>query len=62
MNQIHFIAPYTKQVMAVKGETPYTNEVIEDFVKKHKRTTLRRLRPINMYDIWVSGLFGKCFE
>ena len=39
--------------MTVPGKRPLTNEIIEQFVRENKQTTLRKLRKLDMYDTWV---------
>ena len=53
VNQVDFYEPFVKRVMTVPGKRPLTNEVIEQFVNENKRTTLRKLRKLDMYDTWV---------
>jgi len=53
MNQVDFYEPFVKRVMTVPGKQPLTNEIIEEFVNENKRTTMRKLRKLDMYDVWV---------
>lgn len=40
----------------IPGEYPLDNTVIEQYVTEHKRATLRKLRPMDMYDVWVCSI------
>nr|CAB3227938.1 calsequestrin-2 [Phallusia mammillata] len=58
LNQIDFYEPYMKKPISIPGEGPHDNTVIEEFVENHKRATLRKLRPLDMYDTWEDDVQG----
>ncbi|KAG8130127.1 hypothetical protein E2320_017137 [Naja naja] len=39
-------------------DKPYTEEELVEFVNEHKRATLRKLQPEDMFEIWVRD--GNC--
>ena len=40
----------------MQGELPHDNIDIEAFVEDHKRSTLRKLMKINMYEVWEDDI------
>ena len=57
LNEVDFHEPYMKKSTSIPGDLPLDNEVIEKFVRENKRATLRKLRPMDMYDTWVRSLY-----
>lgn len=53
LHQVEFFEPFMRKSVSIPGQYPLDNEVIEKFVSEHKRATLRKLRPLDMYDTWV---------
>uniref|UniRef100_A0A8D0HP91 Calsequestrin n=1 Tax=Sphenodon punctatus TaxID=8508 RepID=A0A8D0HP91_SPHPU len=57
MNEVDFYEPFMDEPVLIP-EKPYTEEELVDFVQEHKRATLRKLRPEDMFETWQEGLTG----
>ncbi|KAM5127066.1 calsequestrin-2-like, partial [Mantella aurantiaca] len=51
MNEVDFYEPFMDEPITVP-EKPYTEEELVDFIHQHKRATLRKLRPEDMFETW----------
>uniref|UniRef100_G1Q6B0 Calsequestrin n=1 Tax=Myotis lucifugus TaxID=59463 RepID=G1Q6B0_MYOLU len=56
MNEVDFYEPFMDEPIAIPDK-PYTEEELVEFIKEHQRPTLRRLRPEDMFETWVSSSF-----
>ncbi|KAL8202438.1 UNVERIFIED_CONTAM: Calsequestrin-2, partial [Gekko kuhli] len=55
LNEVDFYEPFMDDPVRVP-EKPYTEEELIEFVNEHKRATLRKLRPEDMFETWVSAV------
>uniref|UniRef100_A0AAJ7WLV2 Calsequestrin n=1 Tax=Petromyzon marinus TaxID=7757 RepID=A0AAJ7WLV2_PETMA len=54
LNEVDFYEPFTSKAVSIPDK-PHTEEELVAFIKAHRRATLRKLRPEDMYETWVSG-------
>ncbi|NXA52134.1 CASQ2 protein, partial [Nothocercus julius] len=57
MNEVDFYEPFMDEPVHIPDK-PYTEEELVEFVKAHKRATLRKLRPEDMFETWEDDLDG----
>ncbi|XP_032655814.1 calsequestrin-2 [Chelonoidis abingdonii] len=57
LNEVDFYEPFMDEPVHVPDK-PYTEEELVEFVKEHKRATLRKLRPEDMFETWEDDLDG----
>ncbi|KAM8820963.1 CASQ2 protein, partial [Eudromia elegans] len=57
MNEVDFYEPFMDEPVHIPDK-PYTEEELVEFVKAHKRATLRKLRPEDMFETWEDDLEG----
>uniref|UniRef100_H3AEN2 Calsequestrin n=1 Tax=Latimeria chalumnae TaxID=7897 RepID=H3AEN2_LATCH len=57
MNEVDFYEPFLEEPATIP-EKPYSEDEIVDFVNEHRRATLRKLRPEDMYETWEDDIGG----
>ncbi|XP_063301881.1 calsequestrin-2 [Pelobates fuscus] len=57
LNEVDFYEPFMDEPITIPDK-PYSEEEIVDFITKHKRATLRKLRPEDMFETWEDDLDG----
>ncbi|OXB68901.1 hypothetical protein ASZ78_005338 [Callipepla squamata] len=57
MNEVDFYEPFMDDPVHIPDK-PYTEEELVEFVKEHKRATLRKLRPEDMFETWEDDMEG----
>ncbi|NXV88188.1 CASQ2 protein, partial [Calonectris borealis] len=57
MNEVDFYEPFMDEPVHIPDK-PYTEEELVEFVKEHKRATLRKLRPEDMFETWEDDMEG----
>ncbi|ETE61247.1 Calsequestrin-2, partial [Ophiophagus hannah] len=57
LNEVDFYEPFMDDPIHVPDK-PYTEEELVEFVNEHKRATLRKLQPEDMFEIWEDDLDG----
>ncbi|XP_029433696.1 calsequestrin-2 [Rhinatrema bivittatum] len=57
LNEVDFYEAFMDDPVTI-SEKPYTEEELVEFVNKHKRSTLRKLRPQDMFETWEDDLDG----
>ncbi|KAE8620956.1 hypothetical protein XENTR_v10004627 [Xenopus tropicalis] len=57
MNEVDFYEPFMEEPVTIPDK-PYSEEELVDFIQKHKRATLRKLRPEDMFETWEDDLDG----
>ncbi|PIO30773.1 hypothetical protein AB205_0182490, partial [Aquarana catesbeiana] len=57
LNEVDFYEPFMDEPVTVPDK-PYTEQELVDFINKHKRATLRKLRPEDMFETWEDDLDG----
>ncbi|NXI49825.1 CASQ2 protein, partial [Chloroceryle aenea] len=57
MNEVDFYEPFMDEPVHIPDK-PYSEEELVEFVKEHKRATLRKLRPEDMFETWEDDMEG----
>ncbi|KAG9473041.1 hypothetical protein GDO78_015320 [Eleutherodactylus coqui] len=57
INEVDFYEAFMDEPITIPDK-PYTEDELVDFINKHKRATLRKLRPEDMYETWEDDLDG----
>ncbi|XP_074856658.1 calsequestrin-2 isoform X2 [Carettochelys insculpta] len=57
LNEVDFYEPFMDEPVHIPDK-PYTEEELVEFVQEHKRATLRKLRPEDMFETWEDDLDG----
>uniref|UniRef100_A0A8C4Q9F4 Calsequestrin n=1 Tax=Eptatretus burgeri TaxID=7764 RepID=A0A8C4Q9F4_EPTBU len=57
LNDVQFHEPFTDHPVNM-ADKPHTEDEIVHFVKEHRRATLRKLRPEDMYETWEDDIDG----
>uniref|UniRef100_A0A6Q2Z4P5 Calsequestrin n=1 Tax=Esox lucius TaxID=8010 RepID=A0A6Q2Z4P5_ESOLU len=57
MNEVDFYEPFMEEPVTIPDK-PNTEEEIVDFVTEHRRATLRKLRPEDMFETWEDDVDG----
>ncbi|CAG00977.1 unnamed protein product, partial [Tetraodon nigroviridis] len=57
MNEVNFYEPFMEEPAILPGRPLSEMEIVE-FVKQHRRATLRKLRAENMFETWEDDLDG----
>ncbi|XP_030635826.1 calsequestrin-2-like [Chanos chanos] len=57
MNEVDFYEPFMEEPVTIPGK-PNSEQEIVDFVNKHKRPTLRKLRAEDMFETWEDDMDG----
>ncbi|CAH2218607.1 calsequestrin-2 [Pelobates cultripes] len=57
LNEVDFYEPFMDEPITIPDK-PYSEQEIVDFITKHKRATLRKLRPEDMFETWEDDLDG----
>ncbi|XP_054858106.1 calsequestrin-2 [Eublepharis macularius] len=57
LNEVDFYEPFMDDPVRIP-EKPYTEEELIEFVNEHKRATLRKLRPEDMFETWEDDIDG----
>ncbi|NXI43193.1 CASQ1 protein, partial [Galbula dea] len=57
LNEIDFYEPFMEEPLTIPGRSHSTQEIMA-FVEEHKRATLRKLKPENMYETWEDDMDG----
>ncbi|XP_052651809.1 LOW QUALITY PROTEIN: calsequestrin-1 [Harpia harpyja] len=57
LNEIDFYEPFMEEPLTIP-DWPNSKEEIMAFVEEHKRATLRKLKPENMYETWEDDMDG----
>ncbi|KAF7237531.1 Calsequestrin-2 [Varanus komodoensis] len=58
LNEVDFYEPFMDDPVHVPDK-PYSEEELVEFVNEHRRATLRKLRPDDMFETWVSATNSK---
>ncbi|XP_018583912.1 calsequestrin-2 [Scleropages formosus] len=57
MNEVDFYEPFMEEPVTIPGK-PLSEEAIVDYVNKHRRPTLRKLRAEDMFETWEDDMDG----
>ncbi|NXQ39885.1 CASQ2 protein, partial [Catharus fuscescens] len=57
MNEVDFYEPFMDEPVHIPDK-PYSEEELVDFVREHRRATLRKLRPEDMFETWEDDMEG----
>ncbi|XP_073527000.1 calsequestrin-2 isoform X3 [Phyllobates terribilis] len=57
INEVDFYEPFMDEPVTVPDK-PHTEDELVDFINKHKRATLRKLRPEDMFETWEDDQDG----
>ncbi|KAM4689975.1 calsequestrin-2-like [Rhinophrynus dorsalis] len=57
LNEVDFYEPFMNEPITIPAK-PYSEEELVDFITTHKRATLRKLRPEDMFETWEDDLDG----
>ena len=56
VGEIQFYESFSNIPLVMPGDLPHDNIDIEAFVEDHKRSTLRKLMKVNMYETWEDDI------
>ncbi|KAF5903099.1 calsequestrin-2-like, partial [Clarias magur] len=57
MNEVDFYEPFMEEPVTIPDK-PHTEEELVAFITEHRRPTLRKLRPEDMFETWEDDLDG----
>ncbi|KAK3510382.1 hypothetical protein QTP70_005858 [Hemibagrus guttatus] len=57
MNEVDFYEPFMDEPVTIPGKPNSENEIV-DFVNRHRRPTLRKLRAEDMFETWEDDMDG----
>ncbi|KAG2456680.1 calsequestrin-2 [Polypterus senegalus] len=57
INEVDFYEPFMAEPVTIPGKPLTENDIVE-FVNEHKRATLRKLRPEDMFETWEDDMEG----
>uniref|UniRef100_A0A8C7ZB32 Calsequestrin n=1 Tax=Oryzias sinensis TaxID=183150 RepID=A0A8C7ZB32_9TELE len=58
LNEVDFYEPFMEEPVTIPGK-PYIESDIIEFIEQHERSTLRKLQPHSMYEIWEDDIDGE---
>ncbi|KAL3056359.1 hypothetical protein OYC64_018947 [Pagothenia borchgrevinki] len=57
MNEVDFYEPFMEEPVTIPGK-PHSEEELVKFINEHRRPTLRKLRPEDMFETWEDDIEG----
>ncbi|XP_024142470.1 calsequestrin-2-like [Oryzias melastigma] len=57
LNEVDFYEPFMEEPVTIPGK-PHSEEEMVDFINKHRRPTLRKLRAEDMFETWEDDIEG----
>ncbi|XP_011485949.1 calsequestrin-1 isoform X2 [Oryzias latipes] len=58
LNEVDFYEPFMEEPVTIPGK-PYIESDIIEYIEQHERSTLRKLQPHSMYEIWEDDIDGE---